>query len=69
VDLAVLLGGEVRWDWPLYRILWASGVYPAAQEIGVLVEWGGNWESFPDGGHFQLPWIAYPPVKEEPRNA
>ncbi|MBO0346023.1 peptidoglycan-binding protein [Roseibium sp. CAU 1637] len=32
----------------------------AADELGVPVEWGGDWRSFFDGPHFQLPWPAYP---------
>ncbi|MFN9977709.1 MAG: M15 family metallopeptidase [Phycisphaerae bacterium] len=24
------------------------------------MEWGGDWRSFFDGPHFQLPWAGYP---------
>lgn len=59
VDLAPMVGNEVRWDWPLYHRL-AAIVKDAAQQAGVSVEWGGDWRSFKDGPHWQLPWKAYP---------
>lgn len=59
VDLAVKVGHEVRWDWPLYSQL-AEVMFAAAAELGVQLEWGGNWRSFKDGPHFQLPWKDYP---------
>jgi peptidoglycan L-alanyl-D-glutamate endopeptidase CwlK len=59
VDLAALVGGEIRWDWPLYDRL-AVAMKGAAKECGVRIEWGGDWTSFKDGPHFQLPWQGYP---------
>jgi peptidoglycan L-alanyl-D-glutamate endopeptidase CwlK len=59
VDLAPFLGGQVRWDWPLYHRL-AKTVKQAAAELGVPLEWGGDWRSFKDGPHWQLPWKDYP---------
>jgi len=59
VDLAVVLDGEVRWDWPLYHKLGAL-VKEAAKVEGVSIEWGGDWVRFRDGPHFQLPWGKYP---------
>jgi peptidoglycan L-alanyl-D-glutamate endopeptidase CwlK len=59
VDLAALVGGEVRWDWPLYTTL-AIAMKQAAAELGVPIEWGGDWKSLKDGPHFQLPWKDYP---------
>jgi peptidoglycan L-alanyl-D-glutamate endopeptidase CwlK len=38
----------------------------AAEQEGVAIEWGGDWNgqngepNFPDGPHWQLPWKAYP---------
>jgi peptidoglycan LD-endopeptidase CwlK len=58
VDLAVVVDGEVRWDWPMYRLL-AMTVKAAASELGIPVEWGGDWETFKDGPHWQLPRSAY----------
>ena len=59
VDVAAFLGKELRWDWPLYGRI-AEAVKAAAKEVGVPVEWGGDWKSFPDGPHFQLPWRTHP---------
>jgi peptidoglycan L-alanyl-D-glutamate endopeptidase CwlK len=59
VDLGVMLDGSVRWDWPLYHRL-APIVKQAATELSIGVEWGGDWRSFPDGPHWQLPWKDYP---------
>lgn len=59
VDLAATVGGKIRWDWPLYHIL-AATIKAAAKEEKVPLEWGGDWKSFKDGPHFQLPWDKYP---------
>jgi peptidoglycan L-alanyl-D-glutamate endopeptidase CwlK len=59
VDIAPLLGGEVRWDWPLYHQL-AAVVKKAALELEVPIQWGGDWRSFKDGPHWELTWKAYP---------
>lgn len=59
VDLAAVVAGEIRWDWPLYHKL-ASLMKRAASELEVPIEWGGDWETFKDGPHFQLPWKTHP---------
>jgi peptidoglycan L-alanyl-D-glutamate endopeptidase CwlK len=59
VDLAPLVKGQVRWDWPLFHQL-APAVKDAAQALGVRIEWGGDWPRFPDGPHFELSRAAYP---------
>lgn len=59
VDLAPLDNGKVSWHWPLYYKL-APAVKQAAKELGVEIEWGGDWKSFKDGPHWQLPWDKYP---------
>lgn len=59
VDLGAWVGGKVRWDWPLYHQL-AVAVKQAASEVGVPIEWGGDWRTFKDGPHWQLPWSKYP---------
>lgn len=59
VDLAVSVQGQVRWDWPLYAKL-AKAMKEAAKKEKVPLEWGGDWTSFKDGPHFQLPWAKYP---------
>lgn len=59
VDFAVTVGGKVRWDWPLYARL-SKIVKQAARDVKVPIEWGGDWASFKDGPHYQLPWAKYP---------
>lgn len=59
VDLAAWVGGEVRWDWPLYGKI-ATAMKTAAAELKVAVEWGGDWRRFKDGPHFQLSRKEYP---------
>jgi peptidoglycan LD-endopeptidase CwlK len=59
VDLGVMVAGKVRWDWPLYFKL-AEFVKDAARIESVPVEWGGDWTTFKDGPHWQLPWAGYP---------
>jgi peptidoglycan L-alanyl-D-glutamate endopeptidase CwlK len=58
-DVVALVGGKVAWDWPLYERI-AVAVKQAAHELRVPVEWGGDWKSFKDGPHYQLPWSTYP---------
>jgi peptidoglycan L-alanyl-D-glutamate endopeptidase CwlK len=58
VDLGAYVAGEIRWDWPLYHKIAAAMIH-AASELGVPLEWGGNWK-FKDGPHYQLPWKDYP---------
>ena len=59
VDLGVLVEGVVKWDWPLYDQL-ARTMKAAAAELHLPIEWGGDWKTFKDGPHFQLPKQTYP---------
>jgi len=59
VDLGAWVGGGVRWDWPLYEKI-NQAMQLAAAELDLPIEWGGDWQSFRDGPHFQLPWADYP---------
>jgi peptidoglycan L-alanyl-D-glutamate endopeptidase CwlK len=59
VDVAALVAGQVRWDWPLYYKL-ADVFKKAAEELQIAIEWGGDWKSFKDGPHFQLSAKRYP---------
>lgn len=59
VDIYAYVGGMARWEMPLYEKL-AEAVKQAAYECKTPVEWGGDWTSFKDGPHFQLPWGEYP---------
>jgi len=59
VDLAATIDGNVRWDWPLYDRL-AKAMKASAKAEKVAVEWGGDWKTFKDGPHYQLPWASHP---------
>lgn len=59
VDIAPVIAGQVSWDWPLYHRL-AKVVKAAAAAEGVKLDWGGDWRTFKDGPHWELPWSAYP---------
>ena len=62
VDLAPMIGGTVSWDWPLYHRL-AKIVKAAAVAENVPLTWGGDWKTFKDGPHWELPWKFYPKGK------
>lgn len=72
VDLVVFDGKDVDWAWPVTNRL-SKFVKLAARDCNVAIEWGGDWVSFKDGPHWQLPWKLYPggvdtlppPVKTE----
>lgn len=59
IDIAPMLKGEIRWDWPLYDQL-SKTIKTAAQHLAVPITWGGDWASFRDGPHWELPWDVYP---------
>jgi len=67
VDIAPLDdSGDVSWDWPLYHVL-APVVKQAAKDLGVDIEWGGDWRTFKDGPHWQLSWNTYAADDMTPR--
>ncbi len=59
VDLAALVDGRLRWDWPLYPRI-AGAMKAAAAERGVALIWGGDWKSLKDGPHFELDRRTFP---------
>ena len=59
IDFAVLVGGKVRWDWPLYGQV-AEAFKRAAKELKVPIIWGGDWKSLRDGPHVELDRKRYP---------
>lgn len=58
IDIAPLVDGKVTWDWAIYD-RFAPVVKQAAQDVGIKIEWGGDW-NWRDGPHWQLPWRDYP---------
>lgn len=59
VDLGAWVDDQVDWSWPLYHKINAA-MQEASKLVGVPIEWGGNWRTFKDGPHFQLPRKEYP---------
>jgi len=59
IDIAPIVNGKPDWSWPLYYKL-ADAMKSASDELNIPIEWGGQWVSFKDGPHFQLPWSQYP---------
>lgn len=59
VDLGAWVNDGVVWDWKLYHMI-NEAMQEAGYQLDIHVEWGGNWKSFKDGPHFQLPWTEYP---------
>lgn len=59
VDLGAWVDDQVDWSWPLYHKI-ADAMKEAARQVKVPIEWGGDWKTFKDGPHFQLPRKEYP---------
>ena len=59
VDLGAWVDAQVDWSWPLYAQINAA-MQDAAKIQNVPITWGGSWRTFKDGGHWELPWNAYP---------
>jgi len=43
-----------------YFVNVATAMKEAGKELDIPLEWGGDWKTFADLYHFQLPWNAYP---------
>lgn len=59
VDIAAIIDGKVRWDWPLYPRI-AKAFRDAARQENVKIVWGGDWPKLRDGPHFELDRSVYP---------
>lgn len=59
VDVAALVDGKVRWDWPLYARI-SLAFKAAAAELKTPIVWGGDWKSLRDGPHFELDRRVFP---------
>ncbi len=59
VDVAAVDQGHISWNPLLYQPI-AHAMKAAAMELDVPIEWGGDWRTLKDWGHFQLPWAQYP---------
>jgi hypothetical protein len=50
---------RVTWDWtPYYKL--SKIIKKAAADLGVSLTWGGDWKTFKDGPHYQIPRRLYP---------
>ncbi len=58
VDLIAWVDGQTDWSWPLCRKI-AKAMKLSANILNIPLEWGGEWKTFKDGHHFQLPWSSY----------
>jgi len=59
IDVVAWVGGEINWSWNYYEQI-AGAMKRSAHQLGIGIEWGGDWKNFPDGVHFQLPKQDYP---------
>lgn len=58
VDIAVLVDGKVTWEFPQYKLV-AEHIKQKAKELNIDIVWGGDWQSFKDGPHFELHRSVY----------
>lgn len=63
LDVAAMLDGKVTWDWKQYEAI-AKAFKQASAELDIPIEWGGDWTTFRDGPHFQLPHKEYPAPRD-----
>lgn len=49
----------ISWEWDKFYLI-EDAMKQAARELNIPIEWGGDWKSFKDGPHWQLPWKDYP---------
>lgn len=54
-DFVPLVAGEVNWKWPAFWPI-VELMERAADKLGVKIEAGARWTTFPDGPHIQRPW-------------
>jgi len=49
----------LSWDWEYFYPI-ADAMKTAADELEVAIVWGGDWNTFKDGPHFELDRKKYP---------
>lgn len=59
VDVAVYIKDKISWDYEHYAYL-ATVVDEVSKELKIPVVWGGSWETFRDGPHYELDRKVYP---------
>ena len=58
IDFVPVVGGKITWKWPAFKPV-ADAFKKAAQELGIQIEWGGDFRTFKDGPHIQLNHKVY----------
>ena len=53
VDIAVYVDGHISWDFQYYKAV-AAHVKKVAASLNMSITWGGDWQSFLDGPHFEI---------------
>lgn len=59
VDVVAIDGTSVSYDHDDMAAV-AKKMKAAAADLGIPLEWGGDWKGFTDTPHYQLPWKDYP---------
>ncbi|MEQ5226696.1 M15 family metallopeptidase [Proteus cibi] len=60
VDIVPLVDGAIPWqDWSAFESV-AQAMKQAARQLGVSINWGGDWVSLRDGPHYELCRETYP---------
>lgn len=59
IDVAAYIEGKLTWNFAEYHSI-STAFKAAATELGIAIEWGGDWITFKDGPHFQLAHKEYP---------
>lgn len=59
VDIVPLVNGAIPWqDWSAFESV-SKAMKQAAYQLGVSMNWGGDWVSFRDGPHYELSREVY----------
>lgn len=45
--------GNITWEFDYYKQV-NDAIQKSAKELGATVTWGGSWNTFKDGPHFQI---------------
>lgn len=64
VDLAVKINGVIDWSWPPFHRLGLL-MKSNARLLGIPIVWGGDFQHFKDGPHFELDRDHYPAVSTD----
>ena len=54
VDVVVYVDGAITWEYKYYKEL-SEHIKAVARGLKIGLEWGGDWKSFIDAVHYQLP--------------